>query len=93
MKLIEGMDADLAEGDTAGLALLREINEYRIPGYVRPAGDPLDPYGDVSYRLLELGLITVGPEPMGTYGPDGREEYGSVYRLTENGIMELTVWE
>lgn len=80
------------DADQREIRLLATLAEYRVPGYVRPAGDPLDPYGDASARLIDLGLATCGPEPMGTFF-DGREEYGTVYRITENGTEELGAWE
>lgn len=83
------LDGDV---DQRALALLRTLAEYSGPGYVRPVGDPLDPYGDVSNRLLDLGLAASFSEPMGTYF-DGREEYGTVYRATAAGLEELECWE
>jgi hypothetical protein len=93
MKLIDGFWSDLdAYADRRELALLAALKEYRIPGYVRQPGDPLDPYGDVSCRLIDMGLANCGPEPLGTF-TDGREDYGTVYRITDAGLEELGCWE
>lgn len=94
-KLRPGYWSYLAENlvaDQRALALLATLKEYEIPGYVRPTGDPLDPYGDCSARLLDLGLATSAPEPAGTFF-DGREEHVTVYRITSLGEEELQCWE
>lgn len=93
MKLREwATSAELSEDDEKALELLRLIDHYRGPGWVRQSGETLDPYGDMSNFLLDLGLIEARTEPLGTF-TDGREDYGTVWHVTSLGIDELGVWE
>jgi hypothetical protein len=65
--------------------LLLEIAEYAGPGFTPDATTNW-------YHLALLGeleMVTYGPEPLGTYGPDGREEYGTVVHVTEYGKEEV----
>lgn len=75
---------DLEDLTEAQRALLDEVAEYDGPGY-RPINADWE-------NLMVLGdaeFVTYGPEPLGTFGPDGREEYGSVVHLTAYGRDEL----
>ena len=64
--------------------LLLEVAEYAGPGY-----QPVDADWQALMVLGELELVTYGPEPLGTYGPGGREEYGSIVHVTAFGWEEV----
>lgn len=66
------------------VTLLLEVAEYTGPGYQPIAADWLG-----LAVLGELELVTYGPEPLGTFGPDGREEYGSIVHVTQFGKEEV----
>jgi hypothetical protein len=66
------------------IRLLLEVAEYAGPGY-----RPIDADWQGLYLLGEIELVTYGPEPLGTYGTDGREEYGSIVHLTPQGKEEV----
>lgn len=66
------------------VALLLEIAEYAGPGY-----RPISADWPALEVLGERELVTWGSEPLGTYGPDGREEYGTIVRIAEFGKEEV----
>lgn len=73
------------------LAALRTVAEYRIPGF-----DPAlasSPVVDVFslHDLQDMGLVRVEREPMGTWDHEGYEQYGNIWRITQEGLEELVV--
>jgi hypothetical protein len=76
---------DLEDLTPAQRTLLDEVARYDGPGYV-----PIDADW-AALEVLGFGaeLVTWGAEPLGTYGPDGREEYGTVVHLTAFGRDQL----
>lgn len=89
MTQTEDLELILTDDHQAGRAMLKRIGEYDnpqgFPGYQPTAADDWQ----VLYLLGEWELITYGPEPLGTYGPDGREEYGTIIHLTALGREEV----